>query len=551
MTSRPIHRRPSLIDRAEAGIAALVVSWLAWLLAAVLIHAGPLWRDEINTKWMAMRSSPGELWRFMHFDSYPPAWFLVVRAWMASGLGSADTGLRWLGVLVGAGVAGAGCLVARHHGRRPPLLFLSLFALSPTMLNYGTSLRAYGFGVVTVLLMAGGVWRYVDRPGRSRFFWALAAALLSVQTLYYNSATLCALCLAGAAALLLKRDHRALLGLVALGLISATSVLPYFFGPLARAAQWSSLVRRPVAPMEYVERCAKALDAPLAGVAWVWLALALLAAGGCAGVLVRSRSTRRRARAVYLAVAIVAVTLAQACFLLTLGMPTQPWYYITFFAVTAYGLDRGLDLALGQQRAGRVIRLLGVLALVAATGPGTWARAQVRQTNMDRVAQAVAEASRPGDMVLVAPWYLGVSYGYHERAGLPWSSLPSAEDLHVHRFDLLRESLMAPARGEAIALRVRATLERGGRVWFVGDLEMPAEDELVEAIPRWPERGPRVWPYDSLWVKRVGAVFRRQGARVSAIELPSGSGGPVSDYESPALHLIEPAAPALPASPPR
>ena len=70
--------------------------------------------------------------------------------------------------------------------------------------------------------------------------------------------------------------------------------------------------------------------------------------------------------------------------------------------------------------------------------------AAVRQTNADLVAQTVTRGAAPGDLVLVNPWYDGISFGRYYRGKAPWITLPEMTDHRYHRYDLLKIKMASP-----------------------------------------------------------------------------------------------------------
>ncbi|MCX5660558.1 MAG: hypothetical protein NTW19_12665 [Planctomycetota bacterium] len=511
--------------------------WFVCLLVVAQTHVGPLWRDEINTKWMSLRSGPAELWRYACFDSFPVVWYLILRGWIAAGLAHTDQGFRWLGGWVGLGQLAAALWIARLQSKRWPLVFLAIFILSPTLLRFGTSLRAYGMGILTMLLMIGWVWAYVDRPSGRRFAAAAAASLLAVHTIYYNSTVLCVLCVAGAGSLLLARSYRAILALGLLGFVSGLSVLPYILGPLHRAGTWGDFIRGKVDLGILLQRCGWAIDAPLRGLSWAWFALALVVFLGCGVGCLRWHSSRRRRRALFVLLALPLIFAAHFSFLLTLGIMAQPWYYLTFLAFTAVLVDRGADLLIRRNVYARAVRLAAVAAIVLLSARGTFNLVHTRITNMDVIARVIANEASPNDCVIIHPWYLGIAFDYYYRGSAPWSTLPTIDDLRVHRIDLLRDSLMHPEGAQPLLERVRQALDSGHRVWYIGDPELPPAGREIRPIPKPTEVGGGISPSDTFWAYHVGYEIVKRKARVGQVNLPISQ--PVSDYEGPPLLRIE------------
>src|SRR3954471_5391046 len=133
-------------------LVALAVSVLAIVFHFVnLFNAGGLWRDEAAAVNLSAFPSFASIWSHLEHESFPLLLTLLLRGWTGIGLGGSDFGLRVFGLLVGIAVVGAIWWNAWIFSKAPPLFSLLLFALSPTVIRWGDSLRAYGLGVFFLL----------------------------------------------------------------------------------------------------------------------------------------------------------------------------------------------------------------------------------------------------------------------------------------------------------------------------------------------------------------------------------------------------------------
>src|SRR6266481_3598950 len=173
-------RKAGRLPRPEWVVALLLSLAAVWVHVAFLIHAGGFWRDEVNTINVAGRHSLGD----MANDSFPVLMPLVLRGWLACGLGGSDIALRCLGVLLGLGMLAALWLTAWTGKRSPPVLSLALFGLNSTAVIYGDSLRAFGLGSLLAVLMVAAMWAFLLKPSWKRTAFLAATAILSVQALF-------------------------------------------------------------------------------------------------------------------------------------------------------------------------------------------------------------------------------------------------------------------------------------------------------------------------------------------------------------------------------
>src|SRR6185436_4957028 len=120
-TIRPLPRgSPELrLQRAEWAAAFLITLFAVGLHGLRLVHAGPLWRDEAAAFHLATSPTLGEV--IARHESFPPPFFLIVRAWAAV-LGGSDHALRLFGLLVGLGLLALFWWTVRHTAGTVPLL---------------------------------------------------------------------------------------------------------------------------------------------------------------------------------------------------------------------------------------------------------------------------------------------------------------------------------------------------------------------------------------------------------------------------------------------
>src|SRR5882724_2390902 len=118
-----------------------------------------------------------------------------------------------------------------------PLLAVTLAGLNVTIIHAGDSLRAYGLGSALAVLALAVIWRLTCRPSLAVFSCAVAVAVLSVQSLYQNAFFVFAACCGGLVVCAVERRWRDTLPVLAVGAITAVSLLPYI--PLMiRAQEW-------------------------------------------------------------------------------------------------------------------------------------------------------------------------------------------------------------------------------------------------------------------------------------------------------------------------
>jgi hypothetical protein len=382
-------------------------------------------------------------------------------------------------------------VASRTMGRGLPLLSLALAGLNFTVIRYGDSIRAYGLAIVFILLTMSLIWRFMETPDMHRGLLAGLAAVLSVQTLYQNAFFLLAICIAGAAVCIRRHKPREAFGVLSIGLPAALSLLPYL-GPLRRAQSWWIVSKTGINFTGFLSRITEATGM-LVG---VWLALVVIAAlFGMGCVLIKTSSDETRTQR------------DLPLFVKLTGLPTQRWYYIPAmgFAVVC------CDLILPRIHQAARIGVL-VIAIVVAwlAFPLAQSVLKLRQTDGDLVAAQISQNAKPGDFIVVLPWYYGITFGHYYRGAEPWMTLPPLEDYRFHRYDLLKSKLQMTNVIEPVLQQVETTLRSGHAVWIVGNVPMPQPNQAPPAdLPPAPH-GPEGWadrPYTDAWSTRFGYLL--------------------------------------------
>jgi hypothetical protein len=415
---------------------------------------------------------------------------------------------------------------------------LSLLAGNLAFVRWGDSLRAYGLGCVWMILCVGRVWAFVKQPTPRQFALASLLAVLCVQTLFQSAFLVAALCLA--ASLVGFRRHRNQVGWKALliGLPAALSLLPYV-GPIRESQKWFIVEKTGFSGRLGWHTFSTAMDSPsyLGPVLWISL-LALAIFVGLATL--EKRVTRRDEPGsdlpLFGAVAAVAGGIGFFVFAVMAGLPTQPWYWLLLLAFFAACMEATLGQRL-HRLGPRALILGGSVALLTAAT--TLPQINCRMTRMDEVARHLTQQAGTNDLVVVYPWYNGVSFQRYYRGPATWTTLPELNDHRVHRYDLVKIKLQEIDPVQPITERVRQVMNRGGKIWVVGSLPPPGADETQPPrLPPAPE-SPTGWfdePYTYVWGRQF-EHFLAAHARDATL-VPAGNASCYSIYEDVPLFMI-------------
>jgi hypothetical protein len=152
------------------------------------------------------------------------------------------------------------------------------------------------------------------------------------------------------------------------------------------------------------------------------------------------------------------------------------------------------------------------LAIVAGLAilPVAVPQVSTRQTNVDQVARYLETAAGPRDLIVVNPWYVGITFARYYHGQTPWITIPPMPDITTHRYDLLKSQLMSPAPLAPLHEDIVKTLRAGHRVWMVGAHDFVAKGESPPTLPPAPN-GPWGWkdgPYRIVWSLQTGYLVQ-------------------------------------------
>jgi len=540
MTNRPSSQR-SRLERAARVVTVLTLIVVAG--AALIAHglflrnAGGLWRDEANTVAFAQMESLPAIASALQYDSVPLASTLLVRAWIGLGLGS-DGGLRTLGFLVGLAIVAALAVSAWRLGAPLPACSVLLFVLNPWVIRGGDAIRPLGLGMLFIILSFAVLGLFLERPRPWLGAVAALCAVLSVQSIYSDAPLVAAIALAGIAVGVIARSPVRVLVSAGVGLAAGLSLLPYL--PAVRAArEWGVLVQvgADLSRFQLALGSAVPIDTGL----WILLAVGgvVVAAAQIAPGARRDPALERdRRRALYAGLTLVGGIAAFCGFIVWSNLMTQPWHYLPLMALVAVSLDALAGPLL--RPAG--VRIVACAVLVVATALHLVAAAaplRVRQTNLDLVAATLGAAAAPNDLVLIHPWYYGVTFHRYYAGPAPWMTIPALANLEIHRWDQLARCMQQPTCVDSVARAVADTLAAGGRVWLIGTLPDLAEGEIPPRPPPAPAPGLgwNIDAYGNAWANVVQAAFlpHLRGAEAVPVPVP----GPVNDYERVPLFRLD------------
>ncbi|HTE91400.1 MAG TPA: hypothetical protein VK639_20800, partial [Terriglobales bacterium] len=511
------------------------------LLLVRAFHANALWRDECAAVQLAGMPALSDLLGNFQHEAFPPLFPFIVRIYTIL-FGSSDTVLRVLGFCVGGLLVGVFWINSRLFRGGIPLVGLGLLSLNTTFFVWGTTIRGYGLGSALIVLMFGCVGSLLLASTPRRGVTAMLVSFFGVQVLLYNSILLIAIVASAAIVFLFQRRFKDLLVVAAICAPVLASLLAYV-PAYARARDWNILVRGAPTLYSLWKHFEVALGNPGYSIPALWYSVAL----GLAGVFIFRTYKNHRGQPVphrdliWFAVIVSGLSITGCyLFLRVLSYTTSAWYYLALICLIAAALDL-MASSLCTSTWLRLAKLgFGSAALIAAPF-ADWSAITERQTNVDMAARTVAARAAPGDLIVVAPWQLGIPFQRYYCGAAPWMTIPSIADHRVHRYDLMKAKMISQDPIDDLGKAVRMTLVSGSRVWFVGGLNLPPPEDGPMVLPpapasrfKWDNRA-----YTASWWQQLSVFAISHANKVDEVPLSLPESIRINELEQTSLTVVQ------------
>lgn len=532
----------ALLRKAEWIVAVVLTALVVGFHIIYALHAGALWRDEIGPVRLATAPRLSELWHLLQYDSFPVAFYLLLRPWTATGWGATDTGLRVLGLVVGLGIITAVWGLRRPLHYSFPFVSLVLLGTNAWVIRGGDSVRAYGLGMLLLVVTFALLWRVVESPTPGRIVAAAISAVACAHSVYSATFLIAAMCVGGCAVSIRNGSWKRAAAIVAIGGLAALSLLPYA-NTVRRASSFKIVQEMPFDLARIWSVFAAALAEPNGLMLWIWLALFGLATG-VSVICWKDQSGVRflklqRDLVLYASLTMIIAMAASLLFLWMLKYHTQPWYHLPLMAVVAISLEAVVGTATNTEKQ-RLVRITLVVIVAAQCFYPVWVQIHRRQTNVDMIASRLETLASTNDFILVNPWYCGVTFQRYYKGNTAWLTLPPIRDLSHTRFDMIKEQMSSPNPIGPVLTRITETLQSGARVWLVGSLSFgPSAQAPAKALPPapHPQWGWDTDAYSLAWSIQTGFFVQTHAKRGELVPLPVES--PVNPYENLRLVMVE------------
>jgi len=525
--------RPYKYHAAGFWISIAVTTIAVYFLFLFVLHAGGLWRDEVNTFNMAS-SSLRVMWNRLEYDSFPAFWPIVFGLLIKVN-GTADLFLRLLGALMGVGLIVCLWFNAFSLRYRLPLMALSLIMFCPSIILWGCSMRAYGMGMIEACLIYTLAWKYVEECSTKNILLLFLVCLAGVHTLFYNAIVVLICFLSGSATLLFERKLKNILLMGMVGFVSAISMLIYL-PMIYRAEAWSGSVKTDFTVSLFISKLNETLSPGGSLALWVWCIVIPVALTLSGKYLMESKTRgdiKMHARLLYPFLVLLLIVPAYFIFLKKLSYVTQPWYYFVLMVIVALSVDTIFGI-LAKVPAINNARLISAGLLLVSALFVCPPVISMRLTNIDLLSGSLNQDVVNQDLILVYPWYEGITFNRYYRGKAPWMTIPEIKDHTVHRYDLIKEHISNPDQESVLKktyTNIASTLKSGNRVFLLGEPLFPQKEQFVPVLPPAPHSqfGWQDTPYNVTWCMQIGDYLLKHSANALRKNLNNNTN--ISHYE--------------------
>ncbi len=503
------------LKKVEIIVAGIVLAAIIFFHFTLYHSGGPIWGDKINSVHLARMSLTKGINSALSYDSFPPLSIVIFHFWNI--FFQSDQGFRFFGLIIGLGVIATIWFNAKIFKSGMPVLVLAIFGLNSVAIRFGDATRAYGLGTIFVILTFGLVWKLtLDNFNLKNFFLATTAAILSVQTMYQNAFLVLSICLGGILVLIVRKDWKKIWSICAVGLIAALSLIPYI-SFIKNANDWSIVAQAQQHQDSIWPVISQAFGIPsLPGISAILIVISFLA---LIFFSLRSQETvQQKEKILFIIISLFIGALLFITFLVRIRVPVKDYYLIPIIALTAIVLEIIIE--------SKKVRILLALLLLIISFPKVFTDLKTRVTDIDLIAEQIAENANTNDYILINPWQVGVSFNHYYMGANKWQTLPPMEDLSIFRYDLIKEKLSQPDPTKEVFDQIEKTLSSGNKVWVVGYIETLPGETVTKDKPT----GNFMNPYLEYWTVQLNQFLKDHKVNQQPVALDYSKS--IHDYEN-------------------
>jgi 4-amino-4-deoxy-L-arabinose transferase-like glycosyltransferase len=478
---------------------------LAAAIRGLIAFDGPLWRDEALFITIVRTGSFRDLVRVLHFhESHPPLFYVMMRSWLWL-TGDSDSRALLLPIVLGVALVPVMFVAGRQlYSRRAGFVAAAFTAIVPALNEYSGELRPYSLLPLLVMLSCWALVAALKR--RSLLLWSAYAAATIALVYTHNWAWLIVAGQLAATAIAIFREWNnqgirlALSSGLSFGAVGLAYLpwLPSLIFQAAHAGHPPRDVGNATALLMLIPNgIGRAVQSTLLPPVH---ALQVLAVVACAAfvlsiVILVWRISRSRqsiagkgappnapppasvphanttlATTVFLTVPVVATLAATVSSIHSDMMQPRCLAMLTplLIMLVADGVDRTWSGSAPTSMRRRLV-LAGASVLILDYSVRLEFLIRTPRSNAKAVATAVAKATQPSDLVIVAREWIAASFNHYYPASNRQIDFPLFRRQDSGDFSDVWSRLADPAALERVASEIAAAKKSRRRVWLIVD----------------------------------------------------------------------------------
>lgn len=509
-----------LLARLESILAILLSGTVLFLLIVRMTHAGALDRDECDALNLARMPHWSDIRENLQYTAFPILFPATVRTYTHL-FGTSDFTLRLFGLVAGGLMLIVAWFYSRSVTRQVPLLLPALIGLNINFLTTGSWLRGYGLGSLMTVLAFVLTAKLLLQPSLRRLTGVFFAYLAAMQLLFFNGALVPAIALGAIVVLLENQKLNWVWLLAAATTVCAIVYVPYLVVIFSSVSKWAMLVQFPLSAGTMLGQWVDACGGSHLSVSVSWLTVVLLALIGACWRLRTvwgKGESQERSMLLFGVTGVVLCASAYFAFLRVAHNRLQERHYLDLMCLIAVATDLIVATLCWNYRI-RLARLIIVIVAILTLPAVAWPRVVERQTNIDTIAARLAQDAHPNDLIIVSPWWLGISFGHYYQGPNRWMTVPEITNHRLHRYDLIKAKMTEFFPLSDVESAVEDALKSGHRVWIVGrlGLEEHGPPPVLAPAPD-PQYGWSNYAYTKAWWTQIGFLVRHHAERIEPVE---------------------------------
>jgi hypothetical protein len=522
----------------------LASAFALWLLVILYRCSGAIWRDEANVVLLATVPDFSTMFAWLSKDTAPPLSHLLLRSWVASGLGGSESGVRLYGIVIFVLLIVSLYFSCRSLTGRAPIVALALIVFNATVFYYATSLRSYGLAMVLILPCYAAFWRFAEGPTRWNTLSCIVFALLACQAGYLNAYPLFGIGIAAASLCAVRRLWKRAVAVLAMCALAAASLFPYA-AAVREYEQVCIITKAPLDLRTILSQFCQALAGDNAAALWAWIVLGVV---GVAALIIQAArrgdvASAGRSLSLYFLIAMPITFVVGTVFFKLHEFFPSAWHFTPYILLAGLGVEVSLGKGSGPvwMWLGRLAAFAAVMCVSVST---VWTAARLRRTNLDCACDELAKLAAPGDLVLITPFWLAPGFKYHYHGRAEWNTIPltsSELESALFPYPAFKKVMETPNAIEPTLRKIAETLSSGKRLWIYGGLQfLPPNMRLPDLAPAPdPKYGWNNCTYSAIFTIQASEFIKQHCG--SAKEVPVNVSGLVNPHaiEDYPLLLIE------------